>query len=85
MTSAIPAADGSAAVDVVLDTEGAREFSAAAGQVAEEGDGGRLVLRVDGEVVSAVRVPAAIAVTQLQISLPDHLRADDVARQINDG
>jgi hypothetical protein len=86
VTSATPAADGSAAVYVVLDTEGARAFSAIAGQVAEEeGDGGRLVLRVDGEVLSAVRVPEPMSLTRLEIAVPDHLRAEDVARQINDG
>ena len=85
VTTATPAADGSAAVDVVLDPDGARAFSDAAGQVAQKGEGGRLVLGVEAELLSAVSVPAPMAVTKLRIALPDHLHAEDVARRINNG
>ena len=85
VTTATPAPDGSGAVDLVLDAEGARAFSEASGQVAQKGDDGRLVLSVEAEVLSAVRVPTPVAVKHMQISLPDHLRAEDVARQISGG
>ena len=83
--SAAPAGDGSAAVDVVFDAKGAAAFSKAASEVAQEGDGARLVLRVDDQVLSAVRVPGPISVTTMRIALPGHPHADDVARQIHGG
>ena len=85
VTTATPAADGSAAVEVVFDAEGAAAFLGASRQAADKGESGRLVLRVDDQVISAVRVPSAVAVTQLHISLPDHLQPQDVVRQIGEG
>jgi len=82
---ATPAADGSAAVDVVFDTQGATAFLEASRQVVEKGESGRLVLRIDDQVISAVRVPSPVAVTQMHIVLPDHLHAQDVVRQITEG
>ncbi len=85
VVTATPAADGSAAVDVVFDTQGATAFLEASRQVVEKGESGRLVLRIDDQVISAVRVPSAVAVTQMHIVLPDHLHAQDVVRQITEG
>lgn len=85
VATATPADDSSAAVDVVFDAEGAAAFSKASGEVAQKGDSARLVLRVDDHVLSAVRVPSSVAVTKMRIALPDHLHADDIARQITDG
>jgi hypothetical protein len=84
VTTATPAADGSAAVEVVFDAAGAAAFLEASRQAADKGESGRLVLRVDDQVISAVRVPSAVAVTQLHISLPDHLQPQDVVRQIGE-
>ncbi len=83
--TATPAPDGSAAVDVVFDPEGATAFLEASRQVGDKGDRGRLVLGINDQVISAVRVPSAVAVTRLHISLPNHLRAQDVVRQITEG
>ena len=85
VVTATPAADGSAAVDVVFDPEGATAFLEASRQVVDEGDSGRLVLRINDQVICAVRVPSTVAVTRLHISLPDHLHAQDVVRQITEG
>lgn len=85
VVTATPAADGSAAVDVVFDPEGATAFLEASRQVVDKGDSGRLVLRINDQVISTVRVPGAVAVTRLHISLPDHLHAQDVVRQITEG
>ncbi|HEX5969779.1 MAG TPA: hypothetical protein VFY88_14975 [Intrasporangium sp.] len=85
VTTAAPADDSSAAVDVVFDSEGAAAFSKASSEVAQKGDGARLVLAVDDQVLSAVRVPSPVEVTKMRIVLPGHLHAEDVARRITGG
>lgn len=85
VTTAAPAGDSSSAVDVVFDAEGAAAFSKAASEVAQDGDGARLVLRVGDQVLSAVRVSSPISVTTMRFVVPGHLHADEVARQIHGG
>jgi hypothetical protein len=84
VATATPAPDG-AAVDVVFDSEGAAAFSRASSEDAQKGDNARLLLGVDDQVLSAVRVPSPIKVTQMRIVVPEHVDAEDVVRRINGG
>lgn len=85
VATATPAPDGRAAVDVAFDTQGATAFRETSSRVLRKGYRGRLVLEVDDQVLSAVRVPSSVVAPQLPIFLPDHLHAEDVVRQIRGG
>lgn len=74
------AADGQNAVDVTFNQDGAMVFHTLTEKAATAGSSARLVMKIGGELKSAVRVMEAMEGDQVQIVLS----ADDSAMEISD-
>src|SRR5690625_42584 len=72
-------------VHVKFDDQGTSSLQSISAQVAEVGEEGRLVVKVGEEVLSAIRVPAAISGSDVQIELHEDTTAVSVLELIRGG
>ncbi|PYF97364.1 hypothetical protein SAMN05216184_11573 [Georgenia satyanarayanai] len=82
---AVPDGVSSDAVRLQLDDQGASTLHSLSAEVAELGEEGRLLVKVGDEMLSALRVPAALDGSDVQIALGDDTTARSVIERIREG
>jgi hypothetical protein len=70
------------AVDVTLTSEGAAVLESATTEAAQAGDNARLVIKVGGEVLSAVAVAEPLEGEHILLALPPELSADEFTDRV---
>ncbi|RZS68697.1 hypothetical protein EV187_1132 [Agromyces ramosus] len=73
------------AVDVTLTSEGAAVVESAAAEAAQAGDDSRLVIKVGGEVLSAVAVAEPLEGEHFLLALPPELSAEEFTERVGRG
>lgn len=83
--SAVSDGEEDDALHLRLDDDGTSALRSLSAQVVDVGEEGRLVVKVGEQVLSAVRVPAAIDGSDVQIALPQATTAESVIDLVQGG
>jgi hypothetical protein len=73
------------AIDVTLTSEGAEVLESATTNAAQAGDDARLVIKVGGEVLSAVAVAEPLVGEHFLLALPPELSAEEFTERVGRG